>query len=105
MVSSICAYICTFLKAARSAIHLAFDPEMTPSEYCKPNFTIAGWMPPVEKLVGGGEMKEGGRGGGEGGRERDGEREGKERRKGERKGGRNRVLFVLSLVSLRCTCK
>ena len=64
MVSSTCAYICTFLKVARSAIHLAFDPEMTPSEYCKPNFTIAGWMPPVEKLVGGGEMKEGGRGGG-----------------------------------------
>ena len=67
-------HIHTFLKAARSAIHLAFDPEMTPSEYCKPSFIIAGWMPPVEKLVGKGEEmrgREGGRGGGkEGKRER-----------------------------------
>ena len=66
------------MKAARSAIHLAFDPEMTPSEYCKPNFTIAGWMPPVEKLVGGGEVREGeGERGREGGRGR-GRREGEE---------------------------
>ena len=65
------------MKAARSAIHLAFDPEMTPSEYCKPNFTIAGWMPPVEKLVGG-EVREGeGERGREGGRGR-GRREGEE---------------------------
>lgn len=89
----------TFLKAARSAIHLAFDPEMTPSEYCKPSFIIAGWMPPVEKLVGKGE---GGREGeGEGKGERGKERKRERGREGQRERG---DLFVLCLVSVRCTC-
>ena len=84
-------HVHTFLNAARSAIHLAFDPEMTPSEYCKPSFIIAGWMPPVEKLWEKEKKREGGREGGregkgEGKRERGKEGGEQERRKEGREG-------------------
>ena len=89
-------HVHTFLNAARSAIHLAFDPEMTPSEYCKPSFIIAGWMPPVEKLWEKEKKREGGRAGGKGGRkERKRERGGsrKEEKKGGRGGGREGICL------------
>ena len=53
-------------------MHLALDPEMIPSEYCKPSLIMAGWMPPAEKLGG---REGGGRdGGGREGRGRGSER-------------------------------
>ena len=53
VTSKRCVYIMkyvslTFLKAAKSATQRALDPQIIPSEYCSPSFTMAGCRLPEE---------------------------------------------------------
>ncbi len=42
--------ILTFLKAPNIAMHLALEPHMIPSEFCRPSFKIQAGMAPVVEL-------------------------------------------------------
>ena len=40
----------TCFNAPSKAIHLALEPQITPSAYCRPSFNMAGWMFPGPRL-------------------------------------------------------